>query len=165
MSDCQELIYKGFVPVPEDLDELGDNDPVAKYSNSSRSSVRAQQGSWSWKPYRYKKKQICDSELRYIRPGYALDSTGKWQVIVQTEEMPQRVAIDLCRAPSQPCYLMSDCGRKSRCVQRYSFQHLLAIDPDNLHHDHHHCPTIRAFKFPSACVCHVELPDHGFAGF
>ena len=22
MSDCQELVYRGFVPVPEDLDEL-----------------------------------------------------------------------------------------------------------------------------------------------
>ena len=50
---------------------------------------------------------------------------------------------------------MSDCGRKSRCLQRYTFQHLLAVDPDNLHN----CPTIRAFKFPSACVCHIELDD------
>ena len=36
MSDCQELVYRGFVPVPEDLDELGDSEPVAKYSNSSK---------------------------------------------------------------------------------------------------------------------------------
>lgn len=36
MSDCQELVYKGFIPVPEDLDELEDLDPVAKYSNDSR---------------------------------------------------------------------------------------------------------------------------------
>ena len=36
MSDCQELVYRGFVPVPEDLEELGDSDPVAKYSNSSK---------------------------------------------------------------------------------------------------------------------------------
>ena len=34
-----------------------------------RSAVRARAGSWSWKPYTYKKKQICDSELRFIRPG------------------------------------------------------------------------------------------------
>ena len=53
---------------------------------------------------------------------------------------------------------MSDCGRKSRCVQRYTFQHLLAVDPDNPHS----CPKIRAFKFPAACVCHIELPDHGY---
>lgn len=36
MSDCQEAVYKGFVPVPEDLEELGDSNPVAKYSNSSK---------------------------------------------------------------------------------------------------------------------------------
>ena len=52
--------------------------------------------------------------------------------------------------------MMSDCGRKSRCIQRYTFQHLLAVDPDNLHD----CPTIRAFKFPAACVCHIEFPDY-----
>jgi len=156
MSDCQELVYRGFVPVPEDLEELGDSDPVAKYSNSSKSAVRAQTGSWSWKPYAFKKKQVCDSELRFIRPGYARDSTGKWQVIVQTEELPQRVAIDLCHSPDKPCRLMSDCGQKSKCLQRYNFQHLLAVDPDNLHD----CPTIRAFKFPSACVCHIEYPDY-----
>ena len=68
-----------------------------------RSVVRAEQGSWSWKPYTYRKKQVCDSEPRFIRPGYAQDSTGKWQVIVQTDAMPQRVAIDLCRTPGQPC--------------------------------------------------------------
>jgi hypothetical protein len=36
MSDCQELVYSGFVPVPEDLEELGDSNPIAKYSNSSK---------------------------------------------------------------------------------------------------------------------------------
>ena len=34
-----------------------------------RSAVRAQTGSWSWKPYTYESKQVCDSELRFIRPG------------------------------------------------------------------------------------------------
>jgi len=38
-----------------------------------------------------------------IFPGYARDSTGKWQVIVQTEDLPQRVAIDLCHSPDKPC--------------------------------------------------------------
>lgn len=156
MSECQELVYKGFVPIPEDLEELGDNQPLAKYSNQSKSADRAKTGSWSWKPYSFKKKQVCNSELRFIRPGYARDSTGKWQVIVQTEDLPQRVAIDLCHEPHQPCHMMSDCGQKSRCIQRYTFQHLLAVDPHNIHD----CPTIRAFKFPAACVCHVEFPEY-----
>merc|ERR1711874_276271 len=92
-----------------------------------KSAVRAQTGSWSWKPYTYESKQVCDSELRFIRPGYARDSTGKWQVVVQTEKLPQRVAIDLCHSPGKPCHSMSDCGRKSRCIQRYNFQHLLFV--------------------------------------
>ncbi len=42
MSECQEAVYRGFVPVPEDVDELGagegdgENPPGAKYYNSSR---------------------------------------------------------------------------------------------------------------------------------
>ncbi len=63
-------------------------------------------------------------------------------MIVQTESLPQRVAIDLCRSPGRPCHSLSDCGRKSRCVQRHTYQHLLAVDPDNLNN----CPAIRAFK-------------------
>ena len=37
MSDCQEAVYSGFVPIPEDLGELGDSSNTAeKYSNSSK---------------------------------------------------------------------------------------------------------------------------------
>jgi hypothetical protein len=36
MSDCQEAVYKGFVPIPDDLEELEDNSPVEKYSNTSK---------------------------------------------------------------------------------------------------------------------------------
>ena len=41
--------------------------------------------------------------MPYTFPGYARDATGKWQVIVQTESLPQRVAIDLCHSPEKPC--------------------------------------------------------------
>jgi hypothetical protein len=36
MSDCHDLVYRGFVPVPDDIDELATIKPVAKYSNQSR---------------------------------------------------------------------------------------------------------------------------------
>ena len=39
MSECQEAVYSGFVPIPEDLEELGGGEeerPGAKYSNSSK---------------------------------------------------------------------------------------------------------------------------------
>ena len=48
---------------------------------------------------RHRSKHECDSFVA----GYARDSTGKWQVVVQTEDLPQRVAIDLCHAPGTPC--------------------------------------------------------------
>ena len=36
MSECRELVYQGFVPIPDDLEELGDLNPSAKYSNASK---------------------------------------------------------------------------------------------------------------------------------
>jgi hypothetical protein len=58
------------------------------------------------------RRSVCASELRFIRPGYARDATGQWQVIVQTDDLPQRVAIDLCHAPEQPC----ECHRHTRGI-------------------------------------------------
>ena len=31
MSDCQELVYSGFVPVPDDIEELGNQKFVNCY--------------------------------------------------------------------------------------------------------------------------------------
>ena len=48
-------------------------------------------------------KQTADEYKHFFLSGYARDSTGKWQVVVQTEDLPQRVAIDLCHSPGKPC--------------------------------------------------------------
>ena len=42
-----------------------------------------------------------------------------------TRPLDLLVIYDICLFFSG--HLMSDCGRKSRCIQRYNFQHLLAI--------------------------------------
>ena len=31
---------------------------------------------WSWRVYAYKKKQVCNSELYFIRPAFARDTNG-----------------------------------------------------------------------------------------
>ena len=48
-------------------------------------------------------KSINFTNIFFCISGYARDSTGKWQVVVQTEDLPQRVAIDLCHSPGKPC--------------------------------------------------------------
>ena len=52
---------------------------------------------------------------------------GAWHVVVQTEGIQQRVAVDMCHHPDLPCPGLADCGRKSRCVQRYNYQLLLSL--------------------------------------
>ena len=43
-------------------------------------------------------------------------------MIVQTDKIVQRVGVDMCHDPELPCPGLADCGKKSRCVQRYNYQ-------------------------------------------
>ena len=106
-----------------------------------------------------------------ILPLYFL---GEWRIILQTESINQRVGIDMCHHQNAPCSSVPDCGKKSRCVQRYNyqvitvfniqhqsfklvyFQFLLSLPSSYRPPKTSHCPSIRAFKFPSGCVCHAE---------
>ena len=47
---------------------------------------------------------------------------GTWRVIVQTPSVQQRVGVDMCHSVDLPCPGLADCGKKSRCVQRYNHQ-------------------------------------------
>ena len=116
MYSCQQVLQAWQASLPEDIDLLGDNSP------SVITSEKDEARPWSWKVYAYKKKQVCQSELYFLQPGFARDTKGDWQIIVQTETINQRVAVDMCHAPDLPCPGMADCGKKSRCVQRYSYQ-------------------------------------------
>ena len=105
--------------------------------------------------YAYKKRQVCSSEVKFVEPGVALDSEGKWRLIVQSpNKMEQTVAMDTCTNPDSPCPGVSECGKKSRCVQRYNYQLLMAIPLGEQHQED--CPSLRAFRLPAGCVCHAE---------
>jgi len=148
MYNCGEILEAFQAVVTDDLDELGDNSP------SVISSEKDLTRPWSWKVYAYKKKQICNSELYFLQPAFARDTKGEWHIILQTEKINQRVAIDMCHHPNKACPGVSDCGKKSRCVQRYNYQLLLSLPSSSSSTSL--CPSIRAFKFPSGCVCHAE---------
>ena len=116
ISDCDQVLSAWQPVVTDDIDTLGDNSPsvIATHQDQDRP--------WSWRVYAYKKKQVCSSELYFMRPGFARDTSGTWHVIVQTRDLEQRVAVDMCHEPELPCPGLADCGKKSRCVQRYNFQ-------------------------------------------
>ena len=119
-------------------------------------------------------------------------------MIVQSPRVEQRVGVDMCHDVDLPCPGLADCGKKSRCVQRYSFQVIINSHSPSLNFvtshrifiewgflfqllmslpasSHVHSsingtsPTeselkcdlsIRAFRFPSGCVCHAEVTGH-----
>lgn len=164
MHQCHDVVRQMYAEVPEDYDALGDShrradtiDAIVSQQQQPATTTSTKRSPWSWSTYR--KESACDSELRFITPQVAQDRNGRWRVIVQTDDFPQRVAIDVCRNVDGTCKVLTDCGRKSRCVQRYSFQPLISLDPQTAADEHqvHPCPSMAVFRFPTSCVCHVEV--------
>lgn len=162
---CASVVNAWEAVVSDDLDSLGDNSP------SVIASLQDQRRPWSWRVYAYKKKQVCNSELYFMRPAFARDTRGDWRVIVQSPRVEQRVGVDMCHDVDLPCPGLADCGKKSRCVQRYSFQLLMSLPASSHVHSSINgtsstesdlkCDlSIRAFRFPSGCVCHAEVTGH-----
>ena len=159
MHRCHEQVSLMYAEIPEDYEALGDSHqpagsaPDRNGGNGTLLGGKNRPAPWSWSAYR--KESACDSELRFIQPHVAQDRLGRWRIIVQTPEFPQRVAIDVCRKVDDVCKVFTDCGRKSRCVQRYSYHSLISLDQDKRQAGQ--CPTMAVFRLPTSCVCHVEV--------
>ena len=82
-------------------------------------------------------------------------SAGEPQLIIQTDSIVQRIPVDVCSSAGSPCGGVEQCGLRSLCVQRYTYHYLLSFQPGQLHL----CPAIRAFKLPTACVCHAQVGE------
>ena len=70
MYSCQQVLQAWQANLPDDIDLLGDNSP------SVITSEKDEARPWSWKVYAYKKKQVCQSELYFLQPGFARDTKG-----------------------------------------------------------------------------------------
>ena len=70
MYSCHQVLDAWQANVPDDIDLLGDNSPSV--ITSEKDEIRP----WSWKVYAYKKKQVCQSELYFLQPGFARDTKG-----------------------------------------------------------------------------------------
>ena len=51
-----------------------------------------------------------------------MNTSGNWNIILQTDRILQRVALDTCTKPGYPCNGMVTCGKRSQCVQRFNHQ-------------------------------------------
>ena len=51
-----------------------------------------------------------------------MNTSGNWNIILQTDRILQRVALDTCTKPGYPCTGITACGKRSQCVQRFNHQ-------------------------------------------
>ena len=107
----------------------------------------------------------CPSDIFYGRPKRAVNTYGKWKVIVNLpdeyyeagygsgyEKYTQTQRLEQCMYPKAPCSYI-DPVIKSSCLQMHNFVRLLAYTyEEGLHID--------SFKLPISCGCHLTKPSH-----
>merc|ERR550539_1936005 len=107
---------------------------------------------------------LCPSDIYYGRPKRAINTYGKWKVIVNLpdeyyakgygkgyEKYTQTQRLEQCMYPSAPCSYIDAHKLASQCLQKHNFVRLLAYTyEDGLHID--------SFKMPVACSCHIHGP-------
>ncbi|KAK7793968.1 hypothetical protein R5R35_003948 [Gryllus longicercus] len=101
--------------------------------------------------YRHKGSFVCESDVAYIRPGWAKNWKNEWVAVVNTNKYPQSIRIEKCKYGGKKCEYLPSCY-KSFCVQRYTYVKLLCVDPFNPHYR----PVVDVFEIPSGCSCFVE---------
>ncbi|GFQ68512.1 spaetzle domain-containing protein [Trichonephila clavata] len=151
MEVCEELVSHMFTEVPENSESMED---IASYSLSRNITHQGSKPYWPWRSYSPNyKRSLCDINRDVIKPSFAQDMKGKWHVIIQTEAFPQRIALEVCKKPGEPCSSSELCNNaNSQCVQKYTHHQLISFDPESAET----CPYVRLYKFPTSCVCRVS---------
>ncbi|KAK2726534.1 uncharacterized protein LOC136031673 [Artemia franciscana] len=96
---------------------------------------------------------LCPSSTNYVQPLRAVNSEGKWKIIVNKVEVryykfDQNTRVEECEVPEHPCPLVPECY-ESKCVQKNIYHRFLVYDP----YDYDYPFSIESFKLPSACSC------------
>jgi len=118
---------------------------------------------------------ICPSDIYYSRPRRAMNTYGKWKVLVNVDtpkhghgnghkhshghghskHYTQTLRLEQCIYPNAPCSYI-DSHYYSRCLQKHNFIRLVAWTyEEGLHVD--------TFKLPVACSCHIQQPAHYYS--
>ncbi|XP_067121916.1 uncharacterized protein [Centruroides vittatus] len=153
ISRCSNLLTKLYVEVPETNDDK--TPETIDYQLdliNKRTKERKNYNPWSWSSYSGENGKLCEVDRKYIKPSLSKNVKGKWYLIVQTENYIQKVHLETCRNAGESCKKLGNCGLKSKCVQKYSYQLLISIDPQKFSD----CPFMGLYRFPSLCVCHAN---------
>jgi len=105
---------------------------------------------------------LCPSVTGYIQPLRAVNTDGKWRIVVNGvkahyETLTQTARIEECTTAGDACPLVPACY-ETKCLQKSIYHRFLVYDP----YDKYFPFAIETFKLPSACACYngayVEPP-------
>merc|ERR1711913_216538 len=105
---------------------------------------------------------LCPSVTAYIQPLRAVNTDGKWRVVVNGvkahyETLTQTARIEECTTAGEACPLVPACY-ETKCLQKSIYHRFLVYDA----YDQYFPFAIETFKLPSACACYngayVEPP-------
>ncbi|XP_065567422.1 neurotrophin 1-like [Artemia franciscana] len=98
---------------------------------------------------------LCPSDTIYGRPLRAINSEGKWRIIVNYEDnyskYTQTIRIEQCRPQFEggPCPKIPACY-ETRCLQKSVYHRMIAYDPNEYKFPF----FIESFKLPASCACY-----------
>lgn len=97
---------------------------------------------------------LCPSYSAYEMPLRAINTDGKWRVIVNQvkahyETLSQTARIEECTSPGKKCSLVPECY-DTKCLQKFVYHRFLVYNP----YDHYFPFAIESFKLPSSCACY-----------
>ena len=103
---------------------------------------------------------VCPTETNYITPLRAVNSHGKWRIIVNDvsahfEYLSQTARIEECTTPNEKCPLVPE-PYDTKCVQKNVYHRFLIYDPL----DEFLPFAIESFPLPSACACYTNLFEY-----
>ncbi|XP_045118566.1 pollen-specific leucine-rich repeat extensin-like protein 1 isoform X2 [Portunus trituberculatus] len=102
--------------------------------------------------YQTEETYLCPSETAYVRPLRAINTEGKWRIIVNGikvhyETLTQTTRLEECLNPGYPCPLVPQCY-ESKCLQKSIYHRFLVYDPYD-----QYFPSPWRPSLPASCAC------------